>query len=367
MEELFAESSEDSGAARERPGVADSLVDRISNFVKRFVFLKERSLYLLIALWVIATYIYEEFDNFGYLFVFSPEPQSGKTRLLEILQHVVRNPSDVLVSPTEAVLFRTAKGATQLLDEVDTWANGENLRAVLNAGYKKSGCVTRLDKTKEGGYKPVAHSVYCPRALAGIGLHILGPATRDRTFMLRMDRQTKDERRERLSSKAVQSDAAGLREGIEGWVAKNRQAIVSLHEAESFNYLEKFSDRTVDVASPLAAILEVICKGRSDATELREAFLQALGVSRAEIQPNAAVHIFEQLLTLSESEDPVVGNVTELAAMLGFEPEQQGTISAALRRHGFDSKSHRKEGEDPKKRYALPRKRLQEIVERYGS
>jgi hypothetical protein len=109
--------------------------------VKRFVFLKDPSLYRLLALWIIHTYVVDEFEYTGYIFAHSPEPESGKTRLLEVLEVLIENSSGILVSPSESVLFRTAQGHTQFLDEVDTWTNKDQLRSVLNAGYQHSGQV----------------------------------------------------------------------------------------------------------------------------------------------------------------------------------------------------------------------------------
>ena len=100
-----------------------NLVDEIATFIERFVFLSKPSLYRLAALWIIHTYFMDEFEYTGYIFAYSPEPESGKTRFLNILDLLVHNSSGTLSSPTEAILFRTAKGHTQLLDEADTWMN----------------------------------------------------------------------------------------------------------------------------------------------------------------------------------------------------------------------------------------------------
>jgi hypothetical protein len=114
---------------------ADAVVDRVADFIERFVFLKTKSLYNLLALWVVATHMHAEFEYTGYILACSPEPQCGKSRLLEVLELLAAFPSGILVSPTEAVVFRTAEGHTQLFDEVDAWTNKDFLRSVLNAGF----------------------------------------------------------------------------------------------------------------------------------------------------------------------------------------------------------------------------------------
>lgn len=89
-----------------------NLVDSIAAFIERFVFMKDKQVYRLLALWVIQTHLYKEFEYIGYIFAHSPEPESGKSRLLEILDLLVANSSGLLYKPTDAILFRTADGIT---------------------------------------------------------------------------------------------------------------------------------------------------------------------------------------------------------------------------------------------------------------
>lgn len=73
-----------------------SLLDRTANHIARFVYLKNRSVYNFLALWIIATHLKDQFDNFGYLFVHSPEMACGKTRLLEVLDALVWSSSEIM-------------------------------------------------------------------------------------------------------------------------------------------------------------------------------------------------------------------------------------------------------------------------------
>ena len=136
--------------------------------------------------------MYSDFEYTGYIFACSPEPQSGKSRLLEVLELLVANPSGVLISPSEAILFRTAEGHTQLLDEVDGWTNKDELRNVLNAEFHRGATVQRMADS-DTGYEVRSFPVYAPRSLAGIGHTVLHGTTWDRTFVLDMVRQTKPE------------------------------------------------------------------------------------------------------------------------------------------------------------------------------
>ena len=143
-------------------------VDQVRRFVERFVFFKNPQIYLLVTLWVMGTHLYKIVDYMGYLFAYSAQPQSGKSRLLEILDLLVAISSGLLIDPSEAVLFRTAAEGTQLLDEVDTWGKkAEYLRGILNAGFHCKGSVKRSEQLANGRFRIRTFPVYAPRALAG--------------------------------------------------------------------------------------------------------------------------------------------------------------------------------------------------------
>jgi len=159
-----------------------NIIDRVAAFIAHYVFLPHKTLYRLLALWVVATHLHQQFGYMGYLFTHSATPQCGKSRLLEVLDLVVYRSSGIIVSPTEAVLFRTASDQTQLIDEADSCQNLDGLRSVLNAGFRQGGKVKRMEAGSNGSYTPREFSVYAPRVLAGIGLEILNATTLDRTF-----------------------------------------------------------------------------------------------------------------------------------------------------------------------------------------
>lgn len=346
----------------------DSIIDAVSAFVRRFVFLKDESLYLLVAVWIVASYLVQEFDYAGYLFAYSPEPQSGKTTLLDVLDLLVANSSGIQIAPTPATMFRTADGKTQLLDEIDTWMNHEELRSVLNAGFQKGAKVSRVERNADTGFKAHEYSVYGPKALAGIGLNKLTRATRDRTFALSMVRQTKAEKRTRLRRRLVAPEANALKKRLEEWARKNRDSVVRIYHDANFPYLNQFGDRTMDIADPLAAVVEVAFEEDSRPAA-QEKLAEAIRTTRNEQQSPTSDHrILRHLFELTETEDPLVGNATELAKMCGnlAEPPNEFALGHLLHNYGFKPESNRKPGENPKWRYVLHRSQLQEVVDRWA-
>lgn len=346
----------------------ENIVDSVIAFLRRFVFLKDEALYLLVAVWIIATYLYQKFDFAGYLFAYSPEPQSGKTTLLDVLHLLVANSGGVQISPTPAILFRTADGKTQLLDEIDTWMNHEELRSILNAGFQKGAKVSRMDKDPKSGLKAQEFRVYGPKALAGIGFNKLSRATRDRMFALPMVRQKKAEKRERFRLRLVQADARALQTKIGEWVGQKHELISRIYNEAKFPYLDQFGDRTMDIADPLAAIVEAAFEGGS-LVEAQAKLVQAIRETRNEQHSQTADHkLLRHLLSLAKADDPLIGTASELAKMCGnlAEPPNEFAIGHVLRNYGFKSKSIRKAGEDPKYRYVLRQKDLQEVVDRWA-
>ena len=125
----------------------------------------------IVAHWIIGTYIHKEFNTFPRLFI-NATKGSGKSRLLQILAGLCYNAS-VMVNLSEAVLFRTAKDSTILIDEGEGIGSKEKttLRELLNSGYKKGTSVKRMKKmhTKEGEQQVAEEfDLYCPVALANI-------------------------------------------------------------------------------------------------------------------------------------------------------------------------------------------------------
>ena len=347
-----------------------NIIEQVAAFVRRFVFFRDDVLYDLMSAWIVMTYLKDQFEYVGYLFAHSPEPQSGKSRLLDVLDLLVASSSGILVSPTEAVLFRTASKTTQLLDEVDSWGNKDDLRSVLNAGYNRRGVVVRM-REGEGKYEPERYFVYGPKALAGIGTSILSPATRSRAFMFEMFRQTMGERREQWRSRKIEPDANLLKTQIVKWAEVNEGTVREVYDDPdvSFGFLNDFQDRTMDIAQPIAAIMEVAYARNPNLRAARSRLRQAISATRHEERSSGDQHkIIWTLLKLAHSEDPLVGSATELSALgMPFvsDPVSAEAISATLRQYGFKTKSYRRGTEDPKYRYVLPKAKLADILARY--
>lgn len=230
-------------------------LDAVLVYLRRFVCVSE-SQARVVALWAVHTHVFSAGDATPYLAITSAEKQSGKTRLLEVLETIVASPW-LTGSVTAAVLTRKIdlEKPTLLLDESDAAFGGskeyaEALRGVLNTGHRRSGTTSRcVGKGADISFRDF--STFCPKAIAGIGK--LPDTVADRAIPIRLKRAARNERVERFRLRNVQTEAARLRGQMGGWGA----AIVeSLREAYP-DLPSELTDRQQDGAEPLLAIADL--------------------------------------------------------------------------------------------------------------
>ncbi len=188
IKEKFKTNSEKDKGEKNKELIKECYLN-IIDILKKYCDIKEEY-YLLISIWILGTYIHEEFETYPYLFL-NAMKGSGKSRTLKLISHLSYD-GEVLSSLTEAVLFRT-KG-TLCIDEFEgiTRKGGENLRELLNASYKKGGKVKRMKKKKTmDGEEQVIEEfdTYRPICMANIwGMEsVLG----DRCITLILERSNK--------------------------------------------------------------------------------------------------------------------------------------------------------------------------------
>jgi hypothetical protein len=238
-------------------GDLTSVLSRIVSFLTRFIVFANPNQPIIVALWIAHTWVFEAFGYTPYLNPFSPEKQCGKSRLLDCLAILVRNPWRT-ISPSEAVLFRhiDAVHPTLLLDESDTiFGNGkddrnEPLRALLNAGFERD---TATIPRCVGQALTIHHfNVFCPKAFAGIGS--LPDTIRSRSIRIRLNRKARGEKVERFRKRDAETEAKIIRGQLEAW----SKLTTTIRELEGAHPLipDQLDDRQVDICEPLLAIAE---------------------------------------------------------------------------------------------------------------
>jgi hypothetical protein len=239
---------------RERPAEMAVVLDSIVGFVRRFVSVSLPQAQV-IALWAAHTHVLDAFDATPYLSITSAEKQSGKTRLLEVLELIVAKPW-LTGRVTAAVLTRKTDAVqpTILLDECDAAFAGEKeyaeaLRGVLNTGHRRGGkascCVGQGTATTFKDF-----STFCPKAIAGIGN--LPDTVADRSVCIRLKRASRGESVERFRLRDVKAEATSLVTGMEQWSAGAIEVLRTAHP----DLPDSLTDRQQDAAEPLLAIAD---------------------------------------------------------------------------------------------------------------
>jgi hypothetical protein len=150
-----------------------------------------------VALWVLFTHCFAAANNAPKLWIKSAERRSGKTRLLELLNHLAaRALATNYISAAMLPRVIDQYHPTLLMDEVDTFlSRSEEMRGVLNSGFDRDGYV--IIGTKVGdNWVPRKFSAWCPQALAGIGG--LPDTITDRSFCIELERKPRSKKVKRL-------------------------------------------------------------------------------------------------------------------------------------------------------------------------
>ena len=253
-DEAIREIACGNGNPHDVPATLAELLESIQVLVRRYVVVTDVQA-TAVALWVVHTHMLDAFDCTPYLSVTSADKQSGKTRLLEVLDLVVARPW-FTGRVTAAVLVRKIDGErpTLLLDESDAAFNAEKeyaeaLRGVLNTGFKRNGKSSMcVGQGAAISYKDF--STFCPKAIAGIGN--LPDTVADRSILIRLQRRAPRERVERFRERLVREEAGPLREALQTFA---QTEIDRLCDARP-SLPEELSDRAADVWEPLLALAD---------------------------------------------------------------------------------------------------------------
>ena len=244
-----------------------SLTNTLSDCIKlmqRFVSM-DKSQAIVASLWAASTWFIDYCGDIPYLLITSPVKRSGKTRLLEFIQQIVRFPkrSDHC---TVASLFRITDmpgTPTLIMDEIDQYMKAHpEFNAILNSGYRRGATVTRSASKENGGFSDDVREFDCYgfKAFAGIEADHISDTLTDRCIIIKLQR--KIERMERLRIKNFSAEFDSIKRRFYTLSLKHGKRVQEVIDAGSIVFPDSFNDREVDIYEPLWAILEVMCEGR---------------------------------------------------------------------------------------------------------
>lgn len=232
-----------------------ALLDAVTSFVSRFIVFPNEHCAPMLALWYAHTHAAEHFYVTPRLVISSAEPGSGKTLVIEVGQYLVAKPEMVLNASTPAVFRMVANNGpiTLLWDEVDAifTSNGgtnEDLRAMLNAGYKRTAYVARCVGDSHSIQR---FPVYSPVALVGLAGG-MPPTITTRAITIHMRRKRRTDKAEEFRERIVQRDAEPLRDALSTWIDGIAEAV---GEAEP-EMPPGVANRSREIWEPLLAIAD---------------------------------------------------------------------------------------------------------------
>ena len=234
-----------------------NLLDKVEAMLARFVAFPSEHTRVATTLWAAHTHALDAFETSPRLAFLSPEPGSGKTRALEILELLVVRPL-LTVNVSPAYLFRKvsdeAGAPTILYDEIDTVfgpkaKENEDIRGMLNSGYRK-GAVAGRCVVKGKIIETEELPSYAAVVMAG--LDDLPDTIMTRSIVVRMRRRAPGERIDPYRRRVHQDEGHELRDDLAAWIstvwAKLQDAWPDLPAG--------IEDRNADIWEPLLAIAD---------------------------------------------------------------------------------------------------------------
>lgn len=269
------------------------MVDAIIAYIKKYVILPSEESYLVMALFAMHTWAIGSARSTPYVYIHSPTKGSGKTRCLEVMQTIMRNPIQALdITPSAMFRMIEEQQPTLMIDEVDTiWhgARNDDLRKVLNGGYRRGNVVWRMHKGQ-----PTPFNTFCPKLLAGIFNMQLPDTVRDRSIPIVMRKRKDGEVVEPFYPEEAQEEANKLIVQIESWYGKNKDKLML-----RLPPMEDIGDRQWEIAEPLVLIAETLGIGNRARDAIRFLFKTVEG------HKSKDVNILQQIMEAFGDDDKI--------------------------------------------------------------
>ncbi|MEU9352186.1 DUF3631 domain-containing protein [Streptomyces griseoloalbus] len=271
-----------------------ALLDEVEAFHRRFNVFPTEAAFVAVALWDAHAHLLDCFDSTPRIAFLSPEPGSGKTRALEIVETLVPQPMTA-VNASAAALFRSVSAGTGkptiLFDEIDTVfgpkaGDNEELRGFLNAGHRRTGVTYRC--IGDGGQQTVqAFPSYCAVAVAGLGS--LPDTILSRSIVIRMRRRARNEKVEPFRARIHEAEGNALRERLAAWAEQARGDVMGAWP----DMPDGVTDRPADVWEPLLAVADAV--GGHWPERARQACVALVTASKANDKGSLGVRLLTDL------------------------------------------------------------------------
>ncbi|GAA2763665.1 DUF3631 domain-containing protein [Streptomyces paradoxus] len=271
-----------------------ALLDEVEAFHRRFNVFPTEAAYVAVTLWDAHAHLLDCFDSTPRLAFLSPEPGSGKSRALEIVETLTPR-AEATVNASPNALFRLVDAAegrpTLLFDEIDTVfgpkaGDNEPVRGFLNSGYRRIGTMLRC--VGDGANQSVQRfSSFCAVAMAGLGS--LPDTILTRSVIIRMRKRAPNERIEPYRQRLNEHQGHALRDRLAKWADSVREQVSGAWP----DLPEGVTDRPADVWEPLLAVADAA--GGEWPTRARAACLELVNAAHDNDEASLGVRLLTDL------------------------------------------------------------------------
>jgi len=234
-----------------------ALLDNVVAFLQRFGVYADEHQPVALALWAVHTHCFGAADATPYLIVSSPAPQSGKSRVGDVLELLVRAPLPT-ADASAASVYRSIQlwEPTLIMDEIDTVFrrggddDSADLRRILNAGFARGRYAIRVEGKDR---TPTKYATFCPKLLIGIDKGTTPDTIQTRSIPVRIHRKKRTESVERFRRKLVAKEGSELHGNLAAWGKAHVEQLAKAHP----ELPDELDDRQQDIWEPLLAIADM--------------------------------------------------------------------------------------------------------------
>ena len=233
--------------------VGQAMLEEACQFINRFSVLPSRAAAYALALWAAHNWIYEAFTDTARLHISALTYGAGKTRVMELTNLLCPNPQMMakITGPAIYHIIDERHPAPLALDEADALLGAgqraEDIRGILNAGYKYNGTMTRVVKGEATDF-----TVFCPVIFAGKGK--LPKSLEDRSITVMMEQRRPGQQMDRFVPKMHEAMGRKIGLMLGAWATKIQGPAGDILWDDA---PEKLADRQVDILTPLYALCQM--------------------------------------------------------------------------------------------------------------
>ena len=351
------------------------LLTGISSTLQRYVHFEDVRLYLLLSLWTLGTYVYAMFSHYGYLHLHSEKRRSGKTRALEVTQHMAFEGTPPVNAPTAPVVREmAARGSANFFDTLERWRQKSQeafaaLMDLLDAGFRKGGRVSKMVKQEDGKWREESFPVYAPYGMAGINKDSLTDTALDRAFSIEMARKGRRVRKANYDFDACEKECTPIRDDCYTWALQNAVRLANTYESAALErQMERIAlnDRAANIWKPLFAIASLAGLDHETVTGL-EQLAQEMGGDPEAAEDARRVQVATYLSEQAgfQPDETLLAMSSELITLLSFgqidlKPSE---LPALLTEWGFEQRSVRRDGKEPRYMWCLSASDLNRVAD----